>query len=117
MQHAERRRLPAVAERPDSAGPDSVSPVQIAGIRYEALHWGRARGFRQDGGLVRAFDVVSGADLWVTQVYEGGDGPFIARIAQAGGGLLVTDEWGRQFLLDLQTRRAMKLAGRNTARL
>jgi len=47
-----------------------VAPVEADGIRYEVLRGARARGFRQNGGIIAAIDVASGQELWTLLVYE-----------------------------------------------
>lgn len=98
-------------------GPPDVEPVTLNGVRYEALHWGREHGLEQNGGYVVAMDAVSGHELWTARVYQIEYVPkletdvqdiFIKSLAPTEGGkqLLVTDERGRKFLLDLPTHEA-----------
>jgi hypothetical protein len=98
-------------------GPPSVPPVTLEGVRYEALHWGRERGLGQNGGFVRAVDPDGGRELWTAQVYRIDYQPgmetdvqdrFIRALAPTADGraLLVTDERGGRFVLDLASREA-----------
>jgi hypothetical protein len=98
-------------------GPPSVPPVTLQGVRYEALHWGRERNLGQNGGFVRAVDPATGRELWTAQIYRIDYQPgmetdvqdrFIRTLAPTAEGraLLVTDERGLRFLLDLASREA-----------
>ena len=97
------------------AAPDDVPPVTVGGTRYEAVHWGKSLGFAQNGGHVRAVDVASGATLWVAEVYRIDYRPeleadkqdtFIVALQPVDGGetLIVTDDRGRRWRLDLARR-------------
>ncbi len=98
------------------AGPAPVAPVVVDGVRYEALQWGKARGLDQNGGYIAAVDERTGKELWILKVYDvvyDGDKEddkqdlFITSISRthALGGLIVEDERGRRYLVDLATRR------------
>ncbi|GAB4267901.1 MAG: hypothetical protein Kow0065_18420 [Methylomicrobium sp.] len=52
------------------SGPKPVKPVEHDGVRYEAVHWGKARGLEQNGGYLAAFDQKSGEELWLLKVYD-----------------------------------------------
>ena len=52
------------------SGPEPVDPVSHAGVRYEAVHWGKGRGLPQNGGYIAAIDEASGHELWLLRVYE-----------------------------------------------
>ena len=97
------------------AAPADVAAVVAGGTRYEALHWGKSRGFAQNGGHVVAIDVASGATLWTAEVYPVDYRPemeadkqdtFIVelRLSADGRALAVLDDRGRRWLLDLATR-------------
>jgi hypothetical protein len=45
-------------------------PVSYQGTRYEAVPWGKVRGFGQNGGYVAAIDEATGAEKWVLKVYD-----------------------------------------------
>jgi hypothetical protein len=86
------------------------------GVRYEAVHWTQARGLGQNGGYVQALDPSTGSVLWVHRIYAIAYDPameqdkqdrFITRLAVAENGeaLLVVDERGGRYLLDLRTHR------------
>lgn len=99
-------------------GPPAVEPVIVNGVRHEALHWGRTQGLDQDGGYVVAMDMASGHELWTVRVYRIDYLPgletdvqdiFIESLVLAEGDrqLLVTDERGRKFMLDLASHAVM----------
>lgn len=93
--------------------PTPVDPVVIGAVRYEAVASGRAIGLGQDGGIIRAIDRASGAELWRLMVYKvkfaaaleaDKQEIYITRLAPAGDGhhLLVEAEGGRRYSVDLQ---------------
>ncbi len=97
-------------------GPPEVAPVTIDGTRFEALSWGRTRGFGQNGGYIAAVDPASGRELWTLKVYavtydpemeEDVQDVFITGLAVRDGRLEVTDEKGRRFLVDVKSRAVM----------
>lgn len=101
--------------RPKRVGPAPVAPVVINGLRIEAVNAGRKRGLDQNGGYIEAFDQASGKLLWLLQVYqidydkhmeEDVQDRFIAGMQSTadGANLLVTDENGNRFEVDLLTR-------------
>jgi hypothetical protein len=103
--------------KPKRVGPPDVKPVQIGKLRFEAVHWGRERGFEQNGGVVAALDVASGKEQWTVVVYRIEYIPkletdvqdlFIRTLVAAPDGkhLLVTDEKGRRFEVDIAARSA-----------
>jgi hypothetical protein len=99
-------------ERADTPVPKSVSH---AGVRYEALAWGRARGLAQNGGYVLAIDEQTGIERWIVKIYDAriDDGKeqdksdvFITSLAFDAHKryLLIVNERGDAFRLDLRTR-------------
>jgi hypothetical protein len=54
-------------ERRELPEPASVS---LAGVRYEALPWGKVRGLGQNGGFIAAIDEATGAEKWILKVYD-----------------------------------------------
>lgn len=97
------------------AGPEPVQAVSRNGVRYQALHWGKALGLGQNGGYIVAVDEQSGEPLWRLQVYEvryDGDQEddkqdvFITRLSvdAAGRRLTVENERGAIYFVDLSTR-------------
>ena len=91
------------------------APVSHAGFRYQAIPWGRARNLPQNGGYVAAIDEKTGKEQWLVKIYDAppSDGKeqdkldiFITHIQLDSDPryLLVTNERGAVFRLDLQTR-------------
>jgi hypothetical protein len=103
--------------RPKRVGPPKIKPVTIGKVRFEAIHWGKTRGFGQNGGYVAALDVSSGEELWTVKVYdvvyeepmeEDVQDVFIERMKAEGDRLLITDEKKRRYLLDPKTRKVSR---------
>jgi hypothetical protein len=91
------------------------APVSHAGFRYQAILWGRVRNLPQNGGYVAAIDEKTGKEQWLVKIYDAppSDGKeqdkldiFITHIELDSDPryLLVTNERGAVFRLDLQTR-------------
>ncbi len=96
------------------AAPEPVDPVVIGAVRYEAPADGKVRGLGQNGGIVVARGAASGAELWTARVYPivyaakleaDKQDVFIFDMKPSpdGRALLVTDERGRRWRLDLAT--------------
>ena len=111
-------RAPASAEAAPvakkRAGPEPVDPVVIGAVRFEAPADGKAKGLGQNGGFVVAHDAATGAELWTAKVYaiaykadmEGDKQDiFIIEMKPSpdGRALLVTDDRGRRWKVDLAT--------------
>lgn len=105
---------PVAAKR---AGPKPVAPVVIGHVRFEAPPWAKAAGQDQNGGVVVARDVATGAELWAAKVYiitydadleSDVQDVFIVEMQPSpdGKSLRVTDELGRRWRLDLASHRA-----------
>jgi hypothetical protein len=114
-------RAPASAEAAPAArkraGPEPVDPVVIGAVRFEAPTDGKAKGLGQNGGFVVAHDAATGAELWTAKVYaiaykadmEGDKQDiFIIEMKPSpdGRALLVTDDHGRRWKVDLATHSA-----------
>lgn len=94
---------------PGSA-PNAVA-VECNGVRYDAVHNGKSRGLKQNGGHVRATDIVSGKELWVRRAYKIKYGPkspqkydrFIRamQVSADGSALSITDDSGEAHVLPL----------------
>ncbi|HJT05711.1 MAG TPA: hypothetical protein VJ747_02230 [Stellaceae bacterium] len=93
------------------AGPPKVAPVTIGNLRFEAIHWGKARGLGQNGGYIAAIDPLSGEETWTLKVYDVAYEPdlegdvqdvFIQSMSKTlfGGKLTITDERGRGYVVD-----------------
>jgi hypothetical protein len=111
-----REEAPAKKRGPPPAAPS----VSASGVRYVAVTWGLQRGLDQNGGYVAATDEKTGRELWVAKVYATPRDPnmeddkqdlFIKRlkVVDKGRALLVTDERGGRYRLDLATRVAAPL--------
>ncbi len=98
----------------------SAEPVTVGTVRYEAPLWTRARGLPQNGGYLEAFDTRTDQSLWLIQVYaissnSGQEADkqeiFITRMTpdHAGQHLIVEDERGRCWRVDLTSRRVTRL--------
>ena len=95
--------------------PPTVEPVTLGGVRFEAIHWGKQRGFTQNGGYIAAIDPDSGQELWTLKVYDieydtemesDVQDVFIECMSKTffSGKLKITDEKGRKYLVDPETR-------------
>jgi hypothetical protein len=105
--------LPAAAKR---LAPEPVAPVSFDGRRYEAIHFGKARGLEQNGGYVAAIDEASGRELWVQRIYRirydrgieaDKQDVFITGLTRAPGAhtLSIENERGARYRLDVRTRK------------
>lgn len=99
-------------------GPPRVNSVTIGDIRYKAIHWGRERGFGQNGGYIAAIDVKTNKELWTLKVYdvdyEGGkeedaQDVFITSMKAEDGKLIIRNEDGYRYSVDVQTRKVTRL--------
>lgn len=88
------------------------APVTLDGTRYEVLPGARTRGFSQSGGVIAAFDELTGRELWTLVVYpvvfetaeeEDAQEIFITNLAISPDHehLLVENERGKHFEVDL----------------
>lgn len=95
--------------------PPEVPPVMVGTTRIDAVHRSRDDGFGQNGGVLRATDTKTGAELWTLKVYQIDYDPRLEsdvqdvyikamRKAMFGNKLLVTDENDRRWRVDLTTR-------------
>jgi hypothetical protein len=91
--------------------PADVAAVLHEGVRYEAPPFNN--GCDQNGGCVVAYDDATDAPLWQLKVYcthydsaleADVQDVFITSLALEDARLQVTDEHGREFSIDLQTR-------------
>lgn len=92
------------------AGPDSVGPVELHGMRIQVPHDGRAIGVEQNGGYIEAVDAVTGAHLWYFRIYETKyikgkerdvQDVFIVKMGVRDGLLRVKEEYGRIYEVDV----------------
>jgi hypothetical protein len=99
--------------------PPKVAPVVVEATRFEVIHWGRKRGFAQNGGYIAAIDTASNEELWVLQVYETQYDPELeadvqdvsiaSLIAPSAGLLDIEDELGNRYRVDTGSRQATRL--------
>jgi hypothetical protein len=99
------------------------APVSDGGIRYEVLLNGKARGFGQNGGVIKAVDEAKNAELWTLVVYRvdivpEGEEPdaqevFITKLSLKPGGkqLIIDNQRKERFLVDLDDRKVTRPAG------
>lgn len=97
----------------ERAEPPTPEPVEIDGVTYSALLWGKARGLGQNGGLIIATDTNTGEELWILKIYDVSyerdieldkQDVFIERISADAGGLVIENESGRVFKVNLTDR-------------
>lgn len=97
-------------------GPPDVKPVTIGGVRYEAIHWGRERGLKQNGGYIAAIDAASGKELWILKIYQIDYIPKLETDVQdifiesmkagaSGQSLEIVDEKGRGYTVNLKNKK------------
>lgn len=100
---------------PKRVGPKDVPAVTIKDLRFEVIHWGKDRGFAQNGGYIAAFDKTSGEELWTLKIYDIVYDPelesdvqdlFIKSMKKSwfGNDLKITDERGRQYIVNTDAR-------------
>jgi hypothetical protein len=113
--HVEARALTTSAPQSDRNAPPDVPPVEHRGIRYEQDLDGA-----ELGGRLAAFDAATGKRLWTLDVYHVPDneasgvdaiGRYFRRMAVApdGWALMIEDETGARFSVDLTSRRVTAL--------
>ncbi|MEN9865504.1 MAG: hypothetical protein RL748_1094 [Pseudomonadota bacterium] len=95
------------------AGPADIAPVSIGAVQYSVIHFGRAEGLDQNGGYIAAHNKKSGEKLWTLKVYETKIDPelerdvqdvFITSMKKQGKHLLIIDEKGNHYLVDVKAR-------------
>lgn len=95
--------------------PEDVPSITVGDLRIDVIHWGREEGFDQNGGVLRAVDTTTGATAWTLKVYEISydsqmesdvQDIFITALRKPWlrNVLLVSDERGRNYRVDLATR-------------
>jgi hypothetical protein len=103
-------RLPSA----DRRAPPAVAPVEHDGVRYEQNLAATVAEFGQVGGILTARDAKSGAILWSLKVYPNERRPglegdvqdvfFRSMTLDQQGRLLIENERGQRFAVDLATR-------------
>jgi len=103
--------------------PAEVKAVVKDGIRYSAPHFGALHGKLQNGGYVQAQETSSGKLLWDRMVYRvihdarlerDAQDVFIVRVSVNEGTLLVENELGETFEMDLATGRCKAVIKKST---
>lgn len=100
-----------------------VAPVAAGGVRFQAPPFTRVAGLPRNGGYVEAIDIASGRRLWLVDVVgpqpdDGKEGDkqdlFLTelRLSADGRALLLADEAGRRYRMDLATRKVRALSAR-----
>ena len=117
--HAEPAAAPTSAEsvprKKRGPAPPLPAAVVAAGAAYAAVADGTARGLDQPTGYIAAIDAASGRELWTLKVFGTRTDPameadkqdlHIAKLALTNSrrALLVTDERGGRYRVDLATR-------------
>ena len=101
----------SIMSYPKRMAPKPVKPVIYQGIKYQAIHWGKSRGFKQNGGYIEAFKVSTGKRLWVLKVYHiqygrlTGDAydNFITKMWIKNGYLYIENEKDDTYKINLKT--------------
>src|SRR3954462_11641460 len=95
--------------------PKTVEPVTVSGVTYSAPSW--------PVGVVIATDASSSRELWRQRIYairhdrtleQDVQDVFITSLKRRGNVLLITNERGELFVLDLATRKVTRETDRNT---
>ena len=95
--------------------PGAVEPVTVHGVTYSAPVTAM--------GFVVAFDASSGRELWRQRIYQVRVDPslerdvqdvFITSLTLRGGSLVITNEHGERYTLDLATRKVTRESDRHT---
>lgn len=100
---------------PKRVGPPVVAPLVVDDLRVEAVHWGKERGFQQNGGYISVINEATGKELWTLKVYatkyneqmeSDVQDVFIESLSKgiAKGTIDVIDEKNRRYVVDLKTR-------------
>lgn len=95
--------------------PAEVPSLHVGDLRIDVVHWAREEGFSQNGGVLRAVDTTTGATAWTLKVYDISydaalesdvQDIFITSLKKPWlrNQLLVADERGRHWRIDLATR-------------
>lgn len=110
--HAATAPIPSPAAK--RVAPPAVKPLRIGDLRIRAVPWAHDHGLGQNGGVIEAVDARSGERRWLLRIYAMPRDPalesdvqdvFITRLRRAGRNqILVEDEAGRRWLVDLASR-------------
>src|SRR3954470_6649011 len=95
--------------------PKTVEPVTVSGVTYSAPGW--------PVGVVIATDASSSRELWRQRIYatrydrrleQDVQDVFITSLKRRGNVLLISNERGEHFVIDLSTRKVRRESDRNT---
>ena len=101
------------------AAPSNVSPVISNNYVFKVLHWASENGTGQNGGYIEVLDAKSGVKVWGLQIYKTNyeqhlehdiQDVFITsiKINFWNTKLIVTDEMGRQYEVNISDRSVSK---------
>ena len=103
----------------DRNGPTPVAAVEREGVRYAQNLRASEADFGQVGGILTASDARKGGMLWSLKVYDNARRPGLEGDAQdvffshmafdARGRLVIENERGQRFAVDVQTRQVSAL--------
>lgn len=102
--------------------PASVPSIEINSLRYEAVLFGTPFGYEQDGGILVVRDAKTGRLEWTQRIYaideldsieSDKQDVFISamELSHSGKQLLITNERGTRFEMNLSDRTVKKLSG------
>jgi len=91
------------APKAKRVAPAKVLPVTVGGLRFEAIHWGKARDLGQNGGYIAAIDPATDKELWTLKVYDVVYDPKLEGDVQDVF-ITIRDEKGRGYIVDPATR-------------
>ncbi|MBI3228693.1 MAG: hypothetical protein HYZ45_00435 [Burkholderiales bacterium] len=93
--------------------PAKVAPVNVDGIRYEVIPFGKDRGFEQDSGIIRSVKISTGEELWTLKIFdvhkdvdveEDKQEDYIVKLKIVKGKMHIKTERGKYFELDLKSK-------------
>lgn len=101
--------------------PGPLPSIEVDGIQYQALRWGKERDLGQNGGYIVAIDSSTNTELWLLKVYDvkydnemeaDKQDVFITKISKKWFWdiLKIEDEKGRSYEVDLDSRKVRVLA-------
>ncbi len=124
MNTVEEQAMPSTSDGPSRSSsrtrPPEVEPISHRGVRYEQLRGAAAQGYEPHHGYLVATDEASGQRLWVSKVYAVEIDPNRETDVQVvffrhmeldpdNQRLLIENERGRRFSVDLRDGSAMPL--------
>ena len=102
------------------SGPADVKPIIAGDYIYTVPHWSGENGTMQNGGYIQVLDAKTGVEVWGVQIYKTQyddnlekdvQDVFILRmkINFSNTVLTVIDELGRQYEIDLKTKKVQTI--------